>query len=111
VIPNPTPSPSPSPTVPPQVSYFSTFGFDAASGSNDIFAIWQTPDVPSTSQVLYGLSPDNLDHVSMYDPSLVKSHGIAISGLQSQTTYYLQSVSFSADGKSSYSQVISKTTK
>jgi hypothetical protein len=107
----PAPTPVPTPTPAPEVSEFSTFGFDAATANSSFFAIWQTPGNPSTSQVRYGLTPDRLDQVSNINPAYEESHGLQVDGLQSKTVYYIQAISRTQDGRTSYSQVIRKVTK
>ena len=85
-------------------------GFDATTTTSSIFAIWQT-SLPSTTIVLYGLSPDALDQMTALDTNLVTVHQMTISGLTGATPFYLKAISVDALGRITESPVIAKTTK
>jgi hypothetical protein len=59
---------------------------------------WLT-DIPSTSQVHYGLTP-NLGPYTPYDATLVTSHSVQLTGLTDGVLYYLRVQSFYLDSLS-----------
>lgn len=58
-----------------------------------------TTDIPSTSQVHYGTTP-NLGPLSDFDGTLVTSHSVQLSGLSNNVQYYLRVQSFYLDALS-----------
>lgn len=106
--PTPEPTPSPTPTATPVP--FAINGFDAATARDTAYLIWYTPGSPSTSQVLWGESPDQMVATNV-DTALVENHSMTISGLRPNTTYYFQAISTNESGYTSYSSIIVKTTK
>lgn len=66
----------------------------ANPGSNSVTITWTTT-VPATSQVFYGTTSATSEQSSL-DSSMVTSHSVTISGLNSGTTYYYKV--YSADG-------------
>ena len=78
--------------------------------SNNAYLIWYTPTTATTSQVLWGDTPQ-LGNSSAVDTTMVNNHSMTISGLTPNKTYYFQAVSTDANGETAYSSVITKTTK
>ena len=93
--------------IPPVISTIST----QASGTSETSVIvsWST-DTYSTSQVLYGLSSDNLDQATEVDPILNKTHFVTITGLTANTTYYYEVKSVDTYDNETVSDVQSFTT-
>lgn len=93
--------------IPPEISTVAT----QAPGTSDtsIIISWST-DTYSTSQVLYGLSSNNLDQETEVDPILNKTHYVTISGLQPSTTYYYKVKSVDVYDNVSISEVKNFTT-
>lgn len=58
-----------------------------------------TTDIPSTSQVNYGLNP-LIGALSPFDATLVTSHSVQLSGLTNNLLYYFRVQSFFSDALS-----------
>jgi hypothetical protein len=83
--------------------------FDGTPGRTAVFLVWDTPNVSSTSQIAYGVTPA-LGSQTAVDTTMVTSHTMVVSGLPSSTTYYFQAISTDAVGRVAYSQLIVVTT-
>lgn len=71
---------------------------------------WLT-DEPASSQVIIGLSPDNMNKIETQGDTLRTQHNLAITGLTPQTTYYFQVQSHDASGNLVTSEIMSFKTK
>jgi subtilisin family serine protease/chitodextrinase len=69
---------------------------------------WETVD-PSSGNVRFGGSPTSLDNVQN-DSQFVNSHSVDLSGLEENTTYYLQVDAFNILGDLTSSEIINFTT-
>ena len=84
-------------------------GITASPGSNSTLIRWLT-DEAASSDVLYGINPDNLN-LSSLNSAKVINHQVTLTGLTSQTTYYYRVRSADAAGNVSISDVRSFTTR
>ena len=62
---------------------------------NSVLITWTT-DVPSTSQVAFGIN-QNKDQKSPYDSTYVTSHSVTITGLLFSTVYFYNVQSYNID--------------
>jgi len=84
-------------------------GISVSPGSNTASIRWLTNEAAS-SDVLYGINPDNLN-LSSLNSTKVINHQVTLTGLNSQTTYYYRVRSADAAGNVSISDVRSFTTR
>lgn len=82
---------------PPHVSYYPLIT-NVAAATLTATITWTT-DLPSTSQVLYGVVP-YLGFISTLDATYVTSHSITLSGLVVGKLYYFKVQSFNQDALS-----------
>lgn len=80
----------------PQASHYPVISNVAVTAAG--LVTWTT-DVASTSQVLYGTTP-NLGVITAHDSTLVTSHSVQLTGLTDGTRYYLKVQSFYIDSLS-----------
>jgi hypothetical protein len=85
-------------------------GFDGTTGVGSADIIWQTVGVPSTSKIVWGTSPDQLNF-SMENLNPQTVHQMTITGLQPATVYYFRAESKDAAGRTVNSSVLIKATK
>lgn len=69
---------------------------------------WGTHEA-ATTQLLMGLSPDDLSEAKSRQ-GMSQFHNVAVSGLESDQTFYFQAVSSDAAGNTTYSDIYSFTT-
>ena len=86
-------------------------GFDGTTTTNSASLIWTTNGMATTTKVYYGLSEENLDRSVDLGTATTQVHSVAVTGLQSATTYYFRAESRDSSGKVLQSAVIHKTTK
>lgn len=82
--------------TPPHASYYPIISNVQASAGGLI--TWTT-DIPSTSQVRYGVVP-YLGFETTQDATLTTSHSVQLSGLTASTRYYFKVLSFYWDSLS-----------
>ena len=92
-----TPPPPAAPGTPPVISAVSA----TPAASTSATVTWTT-DQPSSSQVEYGTSA-SYGTLSVFDPSLVTSHSVNLSGLTPATSYDYAVISASANGSTTSS--------
>lgn len=76
----------------------------AGADPEEVTIIWAT-DKPSTSQVMYGLTENNLNQESSKDSALNTTHYVQIKKLKSNTKYYYQACSIDQYGNEKRDEV------
>lgn len=80
----------------PHGSYYPLISNISALVTNNSVVITWITDVPSTSQVAFGIN-QNKDQKSPYNKTLVTSHSVTITGLQFSTVYFFNVQSYNID--------------
>ncbi|MBI2426786.1 MAG: fibronectin type III domain-containing protein [Candidatus Kerfeldbacteria bacterium] len=93
--------------VPPTISDIGTQS--AGVSSNTVIISWVT-DAASTSSVVYGTTPANLDQETEDDQLLNVSHFVTLSNLSAATTYYYKVQSVDVYNNETISDVLNFTT-
>lgn len=111
-LPTPTPiPPTSSPTSNPTASAFSINNIKVTSISPSRATISWISSVPSSSQVEYGVSSNNLNLATPIDNKLVTTHKQTLSNLAKKTTYYFRVKSKNSQGLEMISSTQSFNTK
>jgi hypothetical protein len=89
----------------------SIVGFDLTTTNDSADIIWQTPNVPATGVIYWGLSPSQLSDSMAEGAGYVTTHSVSVAGLVSGTVYYFQATSTDQSGNKVTSNIITKQTK
>lgn len=86
-------------------------GFDGTTTASQVNLIWQTPGAATTAVVKVGLSADDLTFMTLNVSESIETHIMGVTGLNPDTTYYIQVIASDSAGRTVESVVISKRTK